>query len=217
MIRLPRCLGISWVSIALIGAGCAPAPKQHDSGTLSEATTKIEVVRFLSKAPGICVPSRRGFELCSWRAIERDRAAWHQLAASIGTRDRLNLLCEFPDDRAPRAPGSCSLHPRRSKEFEASPEASAALGATPENAAAATLNAAGSLIEVSKLVGDAPDSCSATGPSASLCVWRVSNRCEGWGLLAAVVDTTEQVVLVCEFSRETGDRVPGSCDVSQRR
>lgn len=188
--------------------GCGPAARQQVRGSYQGSRTKIELVRYLSKIPE-CVPSRVGFESCSWRGIAKDRTVWKQLASESGLTDRLNVVCELPVDGSARSSSSCSIYPRRSVRDSNA--------ASRRDHYGAELRAASTLGDVAAFVGDGPTRCAPSVEDAHDCQWLVSNQSLGWQRLATLAATSRQVQLSCRFSLRTGQTHSNSCQVAERK
>jgi len=217
----------SWaLAVMLLSAPTDAWTQEID--VLAGQRTRAELVVFLGQAELRCVASSPGLELCEWPLGSRD-PAWETLARSIDTGSRLNVLCELPADGSARAPGSCSLHPRRSDAHpwrlpnlvptKYSGKTRADLRADRERLvrrAEATLAQARTLLEISRLLGAAPDQCVAAQPGVRTCLWRATSRTQGHGMLAASIEAPQRkkLRLECLLPSDGTPREPGSCKVT---
>jgi hypothetical protein len=207
--------------------GAATDARARGADALAAQATRAELDAFLGQPPALCVASDAGLELCEWRLSSRD-PAWTSLAASIGTDSRVNVLCEIPGGGAARAPGSCSVHPRRSARRgweipnlvvrKGSNQSRADRRAARERLvrrAEAMLAEAETLVELSRLVGAAPDQCRGLESGTRSCLWRATSRTEGHGMLAASIlaPQRKKVRLECRLPAGGAPRGAGSCKV----
>lgn len=232
---------ISFAVVAVVAiAGCAkPPPRQVVAGgraTVNEmlvhADTEGALARFTGSPPDRCVESAAGARLCQWRLGNRNKS-WARLAKAIGTRDQVNLLCELPAE-GPREPDSCAAFPRRSNRTlytlpnpsgaksrrntsYASREAKAAVRDRYRRDALERIDGARTLVELSHLVGAAPDGCSPLDSGRRLCFWRASAQTYGHGLLVESIGASkrERVVLRCALPRDGSPRGPETCRVEK--
>jgi hypothetical protein len=81
--------------------------------------------------------------------------------------------------------------------------------------AQATLAQAGTLLEISHLVGAAPDECVSAGPGLRSCLWRATSRTLGHGMLAATIEAPSRKKVRLEGRLPDGGtpRAAGSCKV----
>ena len=173
------------------------------------------------------MPSALGLRLCQWRLSNRD-AGWETLAEAAHTPDRVNLLCEIPLDDAPRAPGSCAVFPRRSNRAayelgnigtgpgaRGRARARRAAKQTYRARAVRELSQSRTLVELSLLVGAAPDSCTELDIKTWVCLWRANNYTLGHGTLAQSigVNMRNKIRLRCALPADGSPRADGSCQV----
>jgi hypothetical protein len=199
----------------------------QDVDVLAAQRTRADLEVFLGRPPVRCIASRAGLELCAWQLGNRDRE-WKPLARSIDTRARVNVLCEVPADGSARAPGSCSVHPcesdhspwalpnlHPSRRGDASVADRRAARERVARRAQATLDDARTLLEISLLVGEAPDECRSAQPGVRTCLWRATSRTHGHGMLAATIEAPrrKKVRLECRLPADGTAREPGSCEV----
>jgi hypothetical protein len=179
-------------------------------------------VRLTTFPPVRCTWSRPGYELCSWRFSKRD-PAWWTLAPSIGTRHQVNLVCEFPRDGSP-AERECDVYPRAAQPFR---EVVGAAGGTLEqrpargDAARRTpawqqLGTARTPLQMSRLIGDAPDRCLPIDARTQLCAWESGKAQWGYELLAAAAEAEGRVLLTCHFPSDGSERAKDACRAEPR-
>jgi hypothetical protein len=79
----------------------------------------------------------------------------------------------------------------------------------------ATLAEARTLLEISLLIGEAPDECSPAEPGIRVCLWRATSRTRGHGMLAATIEapSRKKLRLECRLPADGSAREPGSCKV----
>lgn len=203
-----------------------PAERAAVSAVLVDFKTQAELTEFMGDHPPRCLSLSPREKLCEWQSVKSE-AGHRVLADSLGTPDRVQLICALPVDGSDRSANSCSGHPRRStrslwtvrenagprgehrptkKQFRARREQYRQL-------AAATLEQARTLVSLSRLVGELPEHCRALGEKTRLCVWNTDARTNGHGLLMSAAGATlqERVVLTCELPL-SGSRAPASCE-----
>ena len=201
-----------------LAVACGGGEQVGSAAALDGRTTKIEVAEFAGGEAARCVFSAPGLELCTW-SIATGNDAWSALAEDPETEGELVLLCEFPLDGSPRAEGSCLAHPRAVQEAsdEAGLPAVGAAGSL-ENRREAELKLgeALSVLALSHLVGDAPESCK-TGANVQTCEWSVAEGAAGYGLLASLVDDAgsgSTVRLRCVLPLDGDVRGTDSCEAA---
>jgi len=220
-IAMPLGALVAMLSIAPPGAAA------RDGDPLAAQRTRGDLMVALGRPADRCISTTAGLELCEWSLGNRD-AAWKALARSIDTRARVNVLCELPDDGGARAPGSCSVYPRESdaatwalpnlhptRRGDSSVAARRAARESVAQRAEATLAQARTLLELSHLVGAAPDECRPVGPGLRSCLWRATSRTLGHGMLAATIEAPQRkkLRLECLLPADGTARPPGSCKV----
>jgi len=214
-------------ALAALLLAAPTAARAQDADALAAQRTRAGLEAFLGAPAAHCVTDAGGLELCEWALGNRD-AAWKTLARSIDTDSRINVLCELPPDRAARARGSCSVHARRSDQHDWTipnlrPTKNSG-GSVSERRAArerliqranAALAQARTLLELSRLVGAAPDECVTSQPGVRSCLWRATSRTQGHGLLAATIQapSRKKLRLECRLPADGGPRETGSCQV----
>jgi hypothetical protein len=220
----------TWSALAALAAILLGAPAgagAQDADVLAAQRTRVELDAFLGRPAARCIASSAGLELCEWQLGNRD-AAWRPLARSIDTDSRINVLCEIPADGAARAPGSCWLYPRRSDHGpwtipNLQPTKSSGGSVADRRAARerlvrraeAALAQARTLLEISRLIGAAPDACVPAEPGARTCLWRATSRTWGHGMLAATIEAPrrKKLRLECRLPADGGPRGADSCKV----
>jgi hypothetical protein len=214
-------------ALALI-LSTASADAEPGAGDLLDAQrTRAALESFIGRPPAHCIASGAGLDLCEWRLGNRD-PAWASLAAAIDTAYRLNVLCEIPSDGSARAQGSCSVHPRRSERSgwavpnlhpnrrgESTVSERRAARERLALRAEAALAKAETLIEISRLVGAAPDQCRSQGPGTRTCLWRATSQTQGHAILAAGIAAPKRkkVRLECRLPADGSARRADSCKV----
>jgi hypothetical protein len=221
--RIARVLGAFGAALALASTDAAA----QDADVLAAQRTRSELELALGRPPERCVATTAGLALCQWALGDRD-PAWKALARSIDTRARVVVLCELPANGSGRAPGSCSVYPRESNQSawalpnlhptrrgDASVADRRAARERVSQRAQATLAQAGTLLELSRLVGAAPDECVSAGPGMRSCLWRATSRTLGHGMLAATIEapSRKKVRLECRLPDDGAPRAAGSCKV----
>lgn len=194
---------------------------------LAEARTKSTIRDKVGVRAGNCLESSATTEICQWSLRDREWG-WQPLAQAIRTRDRVALVCELPIDGSPRAAGSCTAHPQRSNRRLFTPKG-AGPGRNPkgglrnkraasrdENRAIAQswLDGAGTLAEMSHLLGALPSVCEPPVNDERTCIWRATARIYGHGTIAASIEAagSKKVRLHCRFPIDGSRRAAGSCD-----
>ena len=219
-----------WRSCAL-AAMLLSAPTEiraQEADVLAAQRTRAALEVFLGQPALRCIASNPGLELCEWPLGNRD-PVWEPLARSIDTRSRINVLCEVPADGTARAPGSCSVHPRESDHRpwtipNLQPTRHSG-GTVADRRAArerlvrraeATLAQARTLLEISRLIGAAPDQCLSAPSGVRTCLWRATSRTQGHGMLAASIEAPrrKKLRLECRLPADGNPREPGSCEVT---
>ena len=81
--------------------------------------------------------------------------------------------------------------------------------------AAAALAQARTPLEISRLVGAAPDQCVSPQPGVLACLWRATSRTQGHALLAATIEAPQRkkLRLECRLPADGSARAPDSCRV----
>jgi hypothetical protein len=211
-------------------AACRTTPPTHDTriaveAAMGDARTRAAIDDFVGHGPARCISVTRRDEICTWM-LAGQSTAWRPLADTIPSSDRLNLLCVVPADGSPRAAASCSVHPRRSDRQRWGPPKQGAAGhkgrrRVPERAqvrddlarkAQAEIDAARTLADLSRLMGDAPDECVAAGADQT-CLWRTTRYTFGHGMVAASIQApmSKKVRLTCVVPVDEGPRDANSC------
>ena len=165
-IWLPRSYGGLRAGIAatVVGLG-ALWVAQAGAEPVSEGT-RADVEKVAGTKPDRCIASGVGREMCRWKLAG---ALYRSNAVTPTEKPKgVYLLCDRPLDPSSEEKASCSVHDRTPGARDL-PAVSSAPGETPAN----PLDGAQSLRDLSRLMGDIPDSCSA-GPGIQACVWRVT-------------------------------------------
>lgn len=190
--------------LAVLACQSRPSASPSLSG-FETATNKEELSRWIGRRAERCFFSRPGFEMCVWVVGSR-LPGWAALSASVGTDNRVHVLCELLVSRAPRNPDSCEVVALGRREIRVHPAH-----------ARAALARARTVTALSRLVGDAPRQCWRVSEPMRRCRWRASNRVPGYPMLSALAHTDRQVDLDCWIPIGGSDRAPGSCSVSRVR
>lgn len=197
----------------LATTGCVSPPLEPPTDpqpaieqVLGAYSTALAISEIVGPNPRICVATGAGTELCEWPLGKRDRG-WEPLADAIATSDRINLLCELPPAPSPREPESCTVHPRRSNRYSWK-----GVQGEQQAVAAAALDAARTLPDMSRLMGAAPESC--VGAAEGLrCLWRTDDQTFGHGTLAVWIGAplSKKVRLRCIFPADGSPRRVEAC------
>jgi len=212
-------------------SGLTPSQEARGSitktrGVLAPYRTRGDMVDFVGAHPRRCAEVSGNASICVWPLSKRERG-WRPLADALHTGDRLNLVCEFPENDAPRADDSCSVHSQRSNRryFRGQLNAVAKGGRRPRSAvlkrravletqSRQLLSQAKTAFALSTLVGDAPWEC-LSGNHYSHCTWKTTAATYGHGTLAMSIgaDLTKKVRMNCKLPGDGTDRAPDSCTV----
>lgn len=216
---------------ALCAAACqsppviAPDGQERVGDALRGVRTRGDISSFVGAAPRSCLPISPAAELCEWRISNRERG-FGRIAGALETGDRVTLLCELPTDGSTRGAGSCTAYPRRSdrllwqkgtppRRAVATRHAPRAPAGGPDlrAVAAARIEAARTLVELSRLLGAAPDECFPRADGAQWCIWRTSSATYGHGTLATWIGAPygKRVRLSCLLPADGSPREPESC------
>ncbi len=133
--------------------------------------------------PARCTWSRAGYEVCVWKLGDRN-GAWYALAESIPTKARVNLICEFPANGAPRE-RECAPLPAVSPPTTGSSSRRVRISASE---AQSRLDAAGTVWELTMVVGDVPERCSNVDANTKFCVWRATGHTQGFATLVPLLE-----------------------------
>jgi hypothetical protein len=192
---------------ALLALACNTTPAGAPAAAdVLAAKTRGEMLQVTTLDPQRCTWSRAGFELCVWKLGDRN-SAWYTLAESLGTRYRVNLICEFPTGGGPRE-RDCVAVPAASPPTTGS---GARRVRITTSEAQAQLDAAKTAWELTSLVGDVPARCSKVDDATQFCVWQASNHTRGFATLMRLLDKRARVQLSCRLPHDGGPREPGSC------
>ena len=198
---------------AAVPLACGGAD-QRGTAHIEDLTTKVAISEFVGGDAERCVFSAPGLELCTWLVEEGDDA-WPALADASVSEGNLNLLCELPLDGSPRAEGSCHAHARAAQTAGPGslPPVGAAGSLEKRREAEKRLGEALTILEISRLIGDAPESCR-TGQDVQTCEWNAAEGSAGYALLAALVDDAgsgSAVRLRCVVPLDGAARATDSC------
>lgn len=219
-------------SLLLSASACKSPPHRPDPSAQPRTNDLLRsypdeeaLSRFVGAPADECVKSSRTTELCQWSAGKR-MIGWRPMARAIGTRDWVNLICELPLSGEPRAFGSCSIHPRRSNRYSwkvpprARSKAVSRRQSDPREVreryrrtADQWIANAGTLVELSRLMGAAPADCMSRSPHEQVCTWLTTSRVYGQGTLAIWIDASKRkkIRLRCFLPKDGSDRQPDSC------
>lgn len=228
-------LGLTLGLLVMLGGwiGCRSAPPGTPSmQVLHDAERKGDVMRFAGGAPDRCSWSAPGEEVCTWRLSNRHRA-WWAIAPTLPTDYQVNLVCAFPTDGSPRDPDACVGYPRKFMPFGSLPPVSTRGGARKGAGVSPTdrvahekshraeardrLAQAGTVWEMTSLVGNGPEHCGLVDERNQYCTWRLGRRSLGYEVFALLADTDGWVELDCTFPRDGSPRGPGSCQTREIR
>lgn len=188
--------------------------------------TELDLIEFTGGIPDHCVEAPGALDICSWW-LSKQNKGWRPLAQTLGTGDRLNLICALPTDETPRAEDSCSVHSQRSNRGYLharleTPKGSGrprvyntAAGPKLVDQAQKLLAASRTALELSTLVGDAPTRCRIKKTRA-YCSWLAHNGTYGHGTLALIAmrtetDFSDKIRLTCMLPADGSPRAEGSC------
>jgi hypothetical protein len=227
----PARTGLLFCLLLLLPAsGCKKAPKALAADAQTQADLlllsypdKEALNGFVGDFPELCIQDTESTELCQWQASDRS-PGWRDMARAIGTRDRVNLICELPLSGSPRAKGSCSIHPRRSNRAAWESQKRTGKGARMASDTSRVqaqnrrtvsrwMAEADTLLAMSRLMGALPAECLSRSPMEQICTWRTNARTFGHGILAVWIDAskTKKIRLRCAFPKDGGPRSPESC------
>ncbi len=202
-----------------------PNARARSTHLLASYSDKQQLSQFVGVVPSLCLPSTRTTELCEWRANAR-AAGWRVMANAIGTGDRLNLICELPVSGEPRAPGSCTIHPRRSNRYSwklpstagtrrsaRSSETQSVVRERHRNTASQWMAEANTLPQLSRLMGAIPDECTPSDTGTQYCTWRMNSHTFGHGTLVVWIGAkkSKKIRLHCVLPSDGSPRAPDSC------
>jgi len=199
-----------------------PSAQARTNDLLRDFPDRAVLSQFVGALPEECVRTSQTTELCQWSAGKRE-AGWRAMARAIGTRDRVNLICELPLFGEPRAFGSCSIHPRRSNRYSwkvptyrVNPRnrvVAQDLKALNRRTADEWIANAGTALELSRLMGAAPVDCMSRSPEEQVCTWLATNRVYGQGTLAVWLDVSrhKKIRLRCFLPKDGTQRQPDTC------
>jgi hypothetical protein len=193
------------LTVSLLALACvSPRPVGPALEEIQAAKTRGAMLQVTTLEPARCTWSRAGFEICVWKLGNRT-GAWYPLSASIGTRARVNLICEFPSDGKP-SERDCLVLPAASPPTNGSDPVRVA-----REEAQRQLDAASTAWQLTQLVGDAPERCSAVDANTQFCVWRADVHTSGFPVLLAFLESRARVQLSCTLPADGSPRAHGSC------
>jgi hypothetical protein len=219
------------VLLALAAAACVspshtpdPAAQARVDDLLRAYPDKQELSRFVGALPVLCLQASPSTELCQW-TVGGELPGWRPMAQAIDSGDRVNLICELPVSGAPRASGSCTIHPRRSNRYswkipsgggtrtQTKQETAAQARERHRQTAERWMAAADTLVALSRLMGAIPDQCVARSEREQVCLWRTSDQTFGHGTLAMWIGASihKKIRLRCVLPSDGGPRGEGSC------
>ncbi len=202
----------------------APGAQMNVEQLLHTYSDKDELDRFVGALPASCIRNSPTTELCEWQAGDR-LPGWPPMARAIGTRDRVNLICELYLSGAPREPGSCTVHPRRSNRTawesggrrtgkgSISKSERAKIKRQNQRTADQWMADADTMLRMSRLMGAVPNECISRSAVEQMCTWRTTSRTFGHGSLAAWIDVSKstKIRLQCALPKDGSTRAPNSC------
>jgi hypothetical protein len=189
--------------VAVLLAAMVPESASADAveDLLAPYSTKRQLYRFLHDRAPSCAAIDEDLDLCSWRLTD-DRDNWELLADAIDASERFALACVFLRADNSREPGSCQARVAGKGKRVSTSKAEAAL------------EGARTFLDVARLVGTSPDSCTPAGMATRTCIWQVSSYSPGYELVAGLLQTRKKLLLTCKLPDErhaTQERAPGSC------
>jgi hypothetical protein len=211
--------GLSLVAgLWLLAWTVAPASGEARSMNAS----RVEVERFAGGSPDRCVFSAPDREMCRWRIEGRVIRAGGTGESSVASG--VNLLCELPIDPASPETGFCNVHAlepgaaARLAQTEGLASLPPVSAAHPEPIAApldplalaVALSEARTLRDLSRLLGDIPESCR-TGAGVQTCRWELSEGSVGEMLFASAPGMARPVELLCRLPLDGSARPAESC------
>lgn len=169
-----------------------------------------DVASAASGKPERCVFSAPGMQLCTWD-YEGDPARLGLSEVALDPR----IVCELPiaggdDERVCAAHGGQALP---AVSAPGAPEAASASGFGDMRHALGELADAQTLAALSHLIGDVPATCR-TGLGIQTCSWSISDRLEGYPLIAALVEVEQNAELSCVLPLDGSPRAANSCEVT---
>lgn len=213
------------LSAPLLAVAVAASAESVDE-LLAGRSTAVEIEAFAGVPVTRCVAAPGAMSLCEWQLGNR-AAGWKALAMAIDTDDRVALLCLVSEDGSPRTPGSCTAASMRSnrsrwgvtsparRKGAKPPKQQHASPASIRAAARAEIDAARTLVEISRMLGATPVDCGPGLPGSQVCLWKGSARMHGHAVLAASIGASmsKKVTLRCSLPLDGSPRSPGSCQV----
>jgi hypothetical protein len=223
-----KILAVHWGVVLLaaaLSAACASSLGSSDESAaqvdavLLRYPFEYQVSAFVGVVPQSCFPLGFGNRLCGW-TLGPNESGWQPLAATIPTADRINLICKLPvSSKEARKSRSCSVHPRRSDRGSwstgrgrARNSRRAAKRDDLHARANALLSEAGTLEQLSRLIGAVPDNCDQLG-EIQRCQWIATSQTWGHTMLALAtgVNTAKKVRFTCMLPANGWPRRPDTC------
>lgn len=214
---------VSCLAVALLlGCRAALPPEEAtlapDADLFAGLETRDEISHRIGLPPAGCVSLLPDGEACEWR-VDARHAFYPELRRQLPVRDRIGVICALPADGGTLAPGACSLHQRRSNRSRVSPPAQTKPGQSRSKLLAslrsreqARIDAAQTLLEMSRTLGQLPEGCRARDGEND-CEWRLSNTSYGHGTVALLVRAGmhQKVRWSCRFPNDGSPRGSESC------
>ena len=234
-----RLVSVSGIAL-LIGISAHPAtaePTQPSAETdhavsqiLRTAPNRMALSKLLGIEETRCLQTSTTHRHCSWELRNR-HAGWSELANALGTRKRINVVCELPINGSERALDACVARPRESNRWmwmtssKSGPAARKYTGRSkPQKGAtkaayAATAQSwlanARTIAELTRLMGALPESCEGGVDlkDSQMCVWKTTRRTYGHGTVAASEQAplSKKMILRCVVPKDGSSRDEGSC------
>ncbi|MEE3327952.1 MAG: hypothetical protein VX252_11505 [Myxococcota bacterium] len=85
------------------------------------------------------------------------------------------------------------------------------------NSAEKLLSPFGDLAEVSQFLGSLPEDCEAVSDLARVCVWRRDEGQSAWAPLADMLETDDEINVICEFRERDGSGEESYCSAHPQR
>ena len=217
--------GGTLAGLALVaGLGVASLWVEPAFGDASKmSASRIELENFAGAAPDRCVYSAPGRELCRWRV--EGRVIRPGRTDAPGAMRGVNLVWELPIDPASMSGGVGDVHalePGATAQLAASdlalppvsaPRPAPIVAPLDPIAVAMVLGEARTVRELSRILGDVPQSC-LTGRGVQTCRWQISDEGVGEMLFAGVPGLARAVELQCRLPLDGGPRTTDSCRVT---
>jgi len=193
------------MGVLLAGASNS-APASLDS--LREGATRDDVMRLAGTSPQRCVYSGPDRELCRWE-IEGQLVT---PGSQAGAGRVVALVCDLPTQASDTPSGQCFARPAASSDGALPAVSSAGENTERARRAAAALAEARTVVDLSRLVGDAPDACH-TRWGGQVCSWSLDAGDAGAQDLASLTQGVGAKQLRCLLPLDSAQRKPESCVV----